>query len=85
MLMMLGLTAKPSAADAHDAGPVWGLNGTAQLMLMMLGRFGGLTAKPSAADAHDAGPVWGLNSKPSAADAHDAGPVWGLIGKTQCS
>ena len=31
MLMMLGrfggLTAKPSAADAHDAGPVWGLNG----------------------------------------------------------
>ena len=49
MLMMhgrFGVNGKPSAADAHDARPVWGLMAKpsaadAQLMLMMHGRFGG--------------------------------------------
>ena len=35
--LMLGALAKPSPADAHDAGPRWGpWQNPAQLMLMML-------------------------------------------------
>ena len=58
----MGALGKPSAADAHDAGLV----------------FGGFGKKPLAADAHDAGLVWGIWGKPFAADAHDAGLVWGF-------
>ena len=46
---------KPIAADAHDAGSVFGVwEKPLQLMLMMLAPFCGTT---TAADAHDVGPV----------------------------
>ena len=66
MLMMLGRFGaweNAIAADAHDAGAVWGFGKTPlQLMLMMLGR-SGAWENAIAADAHDAGAVWGLGER----------------------
>ena len=51
--MMLGRFGGVRAADAHDAGRVWGGGAeSVRLMLMMLA--------VSAADAHDADRAWGF-------------------------
>ena len=64
-----GGSAEAGAADAHDAGLIWGLR---QKPVQLMRQGLEASAQAGEADAHDAGPDCGASAKACAADAHDA-------------